>query len=136
MVIMFAPMEVIPPSPKKIPWRTTTRVIIKIAAYGEPRTIAARAAPTTCPLTPPGMIAMGSAILSVWIAKIPAARTATNGILSSLNSRLAHRRESIIKNSAMIQNMTANERGKNPSGMCMMSPGKLLRLLNTVTLCD
>ena len=47
--MILAPIAVIPPSPKKIPCRMRTSVRMKIAANGEPRTIAASAAPDNMP---------------------------------------------------------------------------------------
>ena len=76
---------------------------MKTAAKGDPSTIAASAAPTTCPLTPPGITETGRAMLSVWMAKMPAARTATRGTFSSLISFFAHRSERRMKTRAMIQ---------------------------------
>jgi len=71
---------------------------MKTAAKGEPRTIAASAAPIICPLVPQGI-----GTLTACMAKIPAARMATSGIFSSESSLLAHLRARAMKTRAMIQ---------------------------------
>ncbi len=98
MLTMFAPMTVMPPSPKMTPCTRSTSVRTKTPAYGDPRTIAASAAPTMWPLVPQGM-----GMFNAWMAKMPAARTATSGIFSSPIERRAHRRARAMKIRAMTQ---------------------------------
>ncbi len=85
MLKQLAAMAVIPPSPNIKACNTRATVTDIIAAQG-PRTIPIIAAPTACPVLPPGM-----GRLNIMITKEKAAERASRGTcldLSSLLSRL------------------------------------------------
>jgi hypothetical protein len=54
MLKQFAPIAVIPPSPKRIAWIISATVMAIMAAHG-PSRMAASAPPTACPVEPPGI---------------------------------------------------------------------------------
>jgi hypothetical protein len=66
-------MAVIPPSPNNNAWTTKATVTAIQAAHG-PSRIAAKTAPTACPVVPPGI-----GTLSIIITKLKAAAIAKSG---------------------------------------------------------
>ena len=78
MLKQFAPMAVMPPSPKSSAWTTRATVIAMHAAQG-PRSIATKTPPTACPVEPPGI-----GTLNIIITKLNAAPIANKGTCFAL----------------------------------------------------
>ena len=81
MLKQFAPMAVMPPSPKKIAWITSATEIARIDPQG-PSTIAAMPTPTACPVVPPG-----SGRLNIIMTNENAAKTDSSGTACVFNRR-------------------------------------------------
>jgi hypothetical protein len=73
MLMQFAPMAVMPPSPKRRAWMTRAMVMEKSAPKG-PIAMAIRTPPTACPVVPPGR-----GTLNIITRKLKAAEIARRG---------------------------------------------------------
>ncbi len=73
MLKQFAPIAVMPPSPKNNAWMTSAMEMASMAAHG-PSTTTAIPTPTACPVVPPG-----SGRLNIMMTKEKAANSASKG---------------------------------------------------------
>ena len=87
MLKQFAPIAVIPPSPKNTAWIINAIEIPRIEAHG-PNTMLAIPTPTACPVVPPG-----SGRLNIMMMKENAANTESSGTICVLNTRFIRCKE-------------------------------------------
>ena len=86
MLKQFAPIAVIPPSPKKTAWIINATEMATMDAHG-PSTMLATPMPTACPVVPPG-----SGRLNIMMTKENAAKTERRGIIRVFSIRFTRRR--------------------------------------------
>src|SRR5271170_2782286 len=87
MLKQFAPIVVMPPSPKNTAWIINAIEIPKIEAQG-PSTMVAIPTPTACPVVPPG-----NGRLNIMMMNENAANTDSRGTIWVLNARFIRWRE-------------------------------------------
>jgi hypothetical protein len=109
----FAPMAVIPPSPKKIAWIDNATEMANMEAQG-PSTMLATPIPTAWPVVPPG-----SGRLNIMMTKENAANTDSRGIIRVFNIFFTRLRATIQKGTAAPNRPAQVDGLKYPSGMCM-----------------
>src|SRR5215831_18422306 len=85
MLKQFAPIAVIPPSPKKTAWMTSAIEMAAIEAHG-PSTMLATPMPTAWPVVPPG-----SGRLNIMITKENAENTEISGTIREWRVALSRR---------------------------------------------
>ena len=115
MLKQLAPIAVMPPSPKKIAWMAKAMEMARMDAQG-PRTMAAMATPTACPVVPPGR-----GRLNIIMMKEKAAKTESKGTMRVWTRRSTRRSEVYQKGADPAYSATQVDGLRYPSGMCMPS---------------